>query len=56
MSLKENFIKFMTSFDVFGKPVTFNYNGDTTYKTMIGASLTIVIKTFILVYACQQII
>ena len=52
MILGENFRKFIKSFDVFGMPVTFNYgSGETTYKTMFGASLTIVIKVFILVYA-----
>ena len=45
-----NFIKFITSLDAFGKPVTLNYRGESTFKTGVGAFLTIVLRAFILSY------
>ena len=45
------FLNFMTSFDVFGEPVSLNYSGDTTFKTQIGAFCTIIIKVFVMIYA-----
>ena len=47
------FRRFVTSFDVFGEPVSLNYNGGTTFKTLIGAMFTIMIKCFILIFAMQ---
>ena len=45
-----NFIKFLTSLDAFGEPVTLNYKGESTFKTGVGAFFTIVLRAFILSY------
>ena len=45
------FWKWIRSFDTFGEPVVLNYDGDATYKTGLGALMTIAIKTFLLVFA-----
>ena len=49
-------INFLTSFDVFGEPISLNYKGDKSFKTFIGAFFTIMIKTFLMVYAGQQLL
>ena len=41
----------LISFDSFGEPVSLNYKGDTTYKTAVGALLSISIKAFLLFFA-----
>ena len=46
----------LVSFDAFGEPVSLNYNGDTTYKTAVGALLSISIKAFLLFFAAQQVL
>ena len=50
------FLSFLKSQDVFGEPVTLNYNGESTYKTWIGALVTLILKSFILVFATTEII
>ena len=45
------FVKFFKAQDVFGDPVTLNYNGVTQYKTWVGAIATLSIKIFILIFA-----
>ena len=50
------FLKFLQSQDVFGEPVTLNYNGDSTYKTCLGAIATLMLKVFILIFATTEII
>ena len=50
------FKNFVKSFDAFGEPVTLNYNGDSVYRTMIGALFSILIKSFLLIYSVQQLI
>ncbi len=50
------FSSFVRSFDVFGEPVALNYDGDSSFKTLIGAIITIAIKVFILVFASAQTI
>jgi hypothetical protein len=34
--------------DIFGEPISLNYNGSDTFKTIPGAILTIVTKVFLL--------
>ena len=51
-----NFKNFVKSFDSFGEPVALNYNGDSVFRTMIGALFSILIKVFLLIYSVQQII
>ena len=45
-----SFIKLVKSVDVFGESVSLNYKGDSEYKTMAGAIITIIIKSFMVVY------
>ena len=49
------FNKFVKSFDVFGTPVSLNYNGVTMFKTWIGALCSIMLKSFLLIYSGQQL-
>ena len=49
-----SFGKFVTSLDAFGEPVSLNYNGETRFKTKVGAIVSILIKSFLLVYTAQQ--
>ena len=44
------FIKFFVSLDSFGEPVTLNYRGSSTFKTAIGAFLSIGLSVFILTF------
>ena len=46
--------KFLKSQDAFGEAVTLNYDGESTYKTGLGALMTIAINTFLLVFAATQ--
>ena len=46
--------KFLKSQDAFGSAVALNYDGEATYKTGLGALMTIAIKTFLLVFAATQ--
>ena len=46
--------KSFKSLDAFGAPVSLNYSGDSNFKTMAGAVITIVIKCFMLVYSVTQ--
>ena len=45
---------FLVSFDVFGEPVSVNYRGETSYKTAVGAFLTICLKSFLFVVAAAS--
>ena len=45
---------FLKSLDAFGEPVTLNYAGDSSFKTIAGALLTIAIKCFMIVYGVTQ--
>ena len=48
-------LSFLKSQDSFGEPVTMNYKGESSYKTLVGAIMSIAIKTFVLAFAVQQI-
>ena len=50
------FLSFFKNQDVFGEPVTVNYNGESTYKTWIGALGSLSIKIFIAIFAATQVI
>ena len=47
---------YLKSFDAFGEPIGLNYDGESTFKTLLGAFVTIVIKSFLLVFATTQTI
>ena len=49
-----DFKKFLKSLDAFGEPVSLNYAGDSTYKTLPGALATILINFFLIVYGVTQ--
>ena len=48
--------KFLVSFDVFGEPVSLNYQRKTSYKTAVGAFFTICLKGFLFVIATTSFI
>ena len=48
------FLKWLKSYDTFGEPVVLNYGGDSTFKTGLGALMTISIKIFLLVFTLTQ--
>ena len=45
------FSSYLKSYDAFGEPIGLNYDGEATYKTVIGALVTIAIKGFLLMFA-----
>ena len=49
-----NLIKFVKSYDAFGKNVELNYDGSSTYRTVLGALMTIAVRAFIMCYAFTQ--
>ena len=50
------FISYLSSYDVFGEPVSLNYKGDSHFRTWIGAVVTITIKSFLLIYGLLMMI
>ena len=54
--MAEKLRDFFVSFDSFGEPISINYKGETSYKTGVGALFSLVIKSFLLIYATQQIL
>ena len=40
----------LQKWDSFGEPVTLNYQGDSAFKTSLGACFSIGLKIFMLVY------
>ena len=51
-----HFGNFVRSFDVFGEPVSLNYKGEQSFKTIIGALFTLVLKLFIIFYAATALL
>ena len=51
-----NFLKYLTSLDAFGEPVTLNYKGESSFKTGVGAFFTIILRAFILSYGLIMLI
>ena len=45
--------KFLTSFDIFGIPITVNYKGEKTYKTFIGFLFTFSVFVLIMMYSIE---
>ena len=45
-----SFREMFVSLDTFGTPVSLNYKGESSYKTILGALITIALKIFMLVY------
>ena len=46
----QSFIKYLISLDDYGKAVNVSYKGDSTYKTKVGAFLTIAMRSFMLAF------
>ena len=51
-----SFLKFFLSRDMLGHPITINYMGEDTYKTKMGASLSIVVQVMVLIFLTMKII
>jgi len=49
-------IRFLVSFDGFGKAVGVNYKGEGTYKTGLGAFVTIGLRSFIMTYTLLALV
>ena len=45
---------YFKSLDAFGEPVSLNYSGNSSYKTMAGALVTLIIRCFMIVYGVTQ--
>ena len=45
-----SFQNWFKSFDGYGEPITVTYKGETTYKTLGGALLTIAMRSFMLLF------
>ena len=54
--MTEKIRNFFVSFDAFGEPISVNYKGETSHKTAVGALFTMAIKSFLLIFALQQIL
>ena len=54
--MSEKVRSFFVSFDAFGEPISVNYKGETSHKTAVGALFTLAIKSFLLIFAFQQIL
>lgn len=48
--------KYVTSYDSFGVPITVNYKGDDTYKTLFGAICTLFVVALMLFYSYSGIV
>ena len=51
-----SFKTMFVSLDAFGEKVSLNYQGESSYKTLVGAFLTLVLRAFMFVYGVQQIL
>ena len=49
----KNTRKFLTSFDIFGIPITVNYKGEATYKTFIGFLFSLAVFSLIMMYSLE---
>lgn len=54
-SFKAVFKEKYKSFDQFGQNVTFTYNGEDTFKTMFGATMSYIIIVIVLYFAYKKI-
>ena len=45
---------YFKSLDAFGEPVSLNYSGSSSYQTMAGALVTLIIRCFMIVYSVTQ--
>ena len=50
------FLKFILARDVLGHPITINYKGEDTYKTKIGAFLSIGVQVMVLIFLAMKVI
>ena len=50
-----SFIDWFVSLDAYGEPITVTYKGDSTYKTNVGAFLTVCMKAFMLFFTLEGI-
>jgi hypothetical protein len=52
--MKFNFNKWFKNLDIFGIEIGFTHDGQRTFKTAIGAALTLMYAGFVLYYSIQQ--
>ena len=50
------FLKFFLARDMLGHPITINYKGEDTYKTKIGAFLSIGVQVMVLIFLTMKMI
>ena len=50
------FLKFFLARDMLGHPITINYKGEDTYKTNIGAFLSIGVQVMVLIFLAMKVI
>ena len=50
------FLKFILARDVLGHPITINYKGEDTYKTKVGAFLSIGVQVMVLIFLAMKVI
>ena len=46
-----SFLHWFKALDAYGEPISVTYKGETTYKTWVGALLTLSMRSFMLVFA-----
>ena len=51
MSKLNTVTDFVKSRDIYGHPITLNYQGDDTYKTFIGGCISLALLAFVAAYA-----
>ena len=51
-----SFINWFVSLDAYGEPVSVSYKGDTTYKTHMGACLTLLSRVFLVFFTFMGVI
>jgi len=53
--MARGFLAWMASKDIFGEPVTLSYRGDSSFKTRIGAFLSIIYMIVMMTYAVSEL-
>ena len=52
----QKFVNYFVSYDAYGEPVQLSYRGDSTYKTPLGACLTLAMQGFMLIFIVTGVI
>ena len=45
-----SFLNWFSTLDAYGEPISVSYKGDTTYKTPVGAILTLSMRSFMIFF------